>query len=197
MHKTWSDFLTPILPADWALPDQHPFRMRNAGGEIAWHAVASETHGNIRTDTFDAPSGLRLVCRSERFPAEQALVVKLTLTNSSDAPAAPLNWIEPLRLRITTAAAPGVGRTIGGGGNYVDSRTASSTLPLDPTTGLVKQVPGYFVLNAMGSYHLSEQLALQVNVFNLANRSYIDEIHPSHVVPGAGTSALDAGSRPV
>jgi catecholate siderophore receptor len=80
--------------------------------------------------------------------------------------------------------------TVGGGGNFVDSRTASSTVPLDPTTGLIKQVPSYFVLNAMGRFRLSEQLSLQVNIFNLADRNYIDEIHPAHIVPGAGTSGL-------
>jgi catecholate siderophore receptor len=80
--------------------------------------------------------------------------------------------------------------TIGGGGNYVDSRTASSTVPLDPTTGLVKQVPGYVVLNAMARYTLTDNLSLQANVFNLANRNYIDQIHPAHIVPGAGTSGL-------
>jgi catecholate siderophore receptor len=80
--------------------------------------------------------------------------------------------------------------TIGGGGNYVDSRTASSTVPLDPTTGLVKQVPGYVVLNAMARYTLTDNLSLQANVFDLANRNYIDEIHPAHIVPGAGTSGL-------
>jgi catecholate siderophore receptor len=80
--------------------------------------------------------------------------------------------------------------TVGGGGNYVDSRTASSTVPLDPTTGLVKQVPGYVVLNAMARYTLTDSLSLQANVFNLANRNYIDEIHPAHIVPGAGTSGL-------
>ena len=80
--------------------------------------------------------------------------------------------------------------TVGGGGNYVDSRNASSTVPLDPTTHLVKQVPGYVVLNAMSRYSLTDNLALQVNVFNLANRNYIDEIHPAHIVPGAGTSGL-------
>jgi catecholate siderophore receptor len=80
--------------------------------------------------------------------------------------------------------------SIGAGGNYVDSRTASSTVPLDPTTHLIKQVPSYVVLNAMASYSLSDNLALQVNVFNLANRNYIDEIHPAHIVPGAGTSGL-------
>ena len=79
---------------------------------------------------------------------------------------------------------------IGGGGNYVDSRTASSTVPLDPTTGLIKQVPSYVVLNAMARYTLTDNISLQANVFNVANRNYIDEIHPAHIVPGAGTSGL-------
>jgi catecholate siderophore receptor len=80
--------------------------------------------------------------------------------------------------------------TIGAGGNYVDSRTASSTAPLDPTTGFIKEVPSYIVLNAMGSYSLSDNVSFQANVFNLANRNYIDEIHPAHIVPGAGISGL-------
>ena len=42
----------------------------------------------------------------------------------------------------------GVSR-VGGGGQYVGRRTASSTAPLDPTTGLVKALPGYWVVNAM------------------------------------------------
>jgi catecholate siderophore receptor len=79
---------------------------------------------------------------------------------------------------------------IGGGGNYVDARTASSTVPLDPTTGRIKEVPGYILLNAMGRYTLSDHFFLQANIFNLANRNYIDQIHPGHIVPGAGTSGL-------
>ncbi len=79
---------------------------------------------------------------------------------------------------------------LGGGGNYVASRTASSTIPLDPTTGLIRQAPGYLVLNAMASYSLSEHSTLQANLFNLANADYIEQIHPAHLVPGAGTSAL-------
>jgi catecholate siderophore receptor len=79
---------------------------------------------------------------------------------------------------------------LGGGANYVSSRTASSTVPLDPTTGLIKQVPGYWVFNAMGSHPLGEHLDIQVNVYNLANRYYYDEIHPAHIVLGPGRSAL-------
>jgi catecholate siderophore receptor len=79
---------------------------------------------------------------------------------------------------------------LGGGTNFVDSRTASSTVPLNPTTGLLKQVPGYWVFNAMAEYPISDRLELQVNAYNLANRYYYDEPHPGHIVPGAGRSAM-------
>ena len=37
---------------------------------------------------------------------------------------------------------------------------------------------------------LPDRLELQANVYNLLNRYYIDLPHPSHLVPGAGASAL-------
>jgi catecholate siderophore receptor len=80
--------------------------------------------------------------------------------------------------------------SIGGGADFVDSRTASSTTPLDPLTGLVKQVPGYWVFNAMAKYPLSEHIELRANVYNLADKYYYDQIHPAHIVPGAARSAL-------
>jgi catecholate siderophore receptor len=79
---------------------------------------------------------------------------------------------------------------VGAGGNFVDSRTASSTVPLDPTTGLVKQVPSYWVFNAMASHPINEHISLQANVYNIANRYYYDELHPGHIVLGPGRSAL-------
>jgi catecholate siderophore receptor len=108
------------------------------------------------------------------------------------------------------------------GGNYVASRTASSTVPYVPTaygpavvytTGTapctttaptlaapitcyqvtsiaMKQVPGYWVFNAMVKRPITDKIELQANVYNLLNRFYIDQPHPSHLIPGAGLSAL-------
>ena len=80
--------------------------------------------------------------------------------------------------------------SVGGGADFVDSRTASSTTPLDPVTGLVKQVPGYWVFNAMAKYQLNEHVDVRANVYNLADKYYYDQIHPAHIVPGAARSAL-------
>jgi catecholate siderophore receptor len=79
---------------------------------------------------------------------------------------------------------------IGGGVRYVGSRTASSTVPLDPVTSRLKEAPGYWTLDAMIKYHLSRHVDLQVNVYNLTNNSFYDQVHPAHIVPGAGISAL-------
>ena len=79
---------------------------------------------------------------------------------------------------------------VGAGSNYASSRTASSTAPLDPTTGLLKEVPGYWVFNAMAKHPLNEHVDLQFNVNNIANRYYYDELHPGHIVLGPGRSAL-------
>ncbi len=87
------------------------------------------------------------------------------------------------------------------GSNYVGSRTASSTVPYVPTSYTpnpdgtftvasvaMKQVPGYWIFNAMLKRSLGEHLEFQANVNNLLNRYYIDLPHPSHLVPGAGAN---------
>jgi catecholate siderophore receptor len=79
---------------------------------------------------------------------------------------------------------------IGAGGNFVGSRTASSTVPFDPITGLVKQAPGYWVFNAMVERPITEHATLHANVYNLADRYYYDQLHPAHIVLGPARSAL-------
>ena len=60
----------------------------------------------------------------------------------------------------------------------------------DPLTGLIKQVPGYWVFNAMAKYPMTEHIDFQANVYNLANKYFYDELHPGHIVLGPGRSAL-------
>jgi catecholate siderophore receptor len=79
---------------------------------------------------------------------------------------------------------------IGGGGRFVDDRAASSTAPTDPVTGKMKKAPDYVVFDAMLKYHLTKNIDVQFNVYNLANAEYYDQIHPAHIVPGAGRSMV-------
>ncbi len=77
---------------------------------------------------------------------------------------------------------------LGGGAQYVGSRTASSTAPNDPVTGLVKQLPGYWTFNLMGKRRITEHVELQVNAYNITDKYYFDQLHPGHIVPGPGRS---------
>jgi catecholate siderophore receptor len=79
---------------------------------------------------------------------------------------------------------------LGGGAIFVDRRTASSTVPLDPTTGLIKDVPSYWAFNMMASRPLAEHVDMQMNIYNLTDRYYIDQVHPGHLVPGIARSAM-------
>ncbi len=76
------------------------------------------------------------------------------------------------------------------GANFVSDRTASSTVPLDPVTGLVKEIPGYWTFSAMVEHPINEHISIHANAYNLTNRYYYDEPHPAHIVLGAGRSVL-------
>lgn len=71
---------------------------------------------------------------------------------------------------------------------YVGSRNASATTPLDPLTGRVRQVKGYTVADMFVKRAVSENVELQVNIYNLSNKFYIDQVSGGHLVPGAGRS---------
>jgi catecholate siderophore receptor len=75
----------------------------------------------------------------------------------------------------------------GFGGNWLDKRYADF--------GGTTTVPGYVVWNAMVSYKVSKNFALQLNGLNLFNRLYYDAPYytspaENHVIPGAGRSGM-------
>jgi catecholate siderophore receptor len=72
---------------------------------------------------------------------------------------------------------------IGGGGEYVGSRYAQTTAPIE-------QASGYLTLDAMARYTVNDRMDVQLNVYNLTDRLYYDMMHFAFVVPGAGRSAM-------
>jgi catecholate siderophore receptor len=77
---------------------------------------------------------------------------------------------------------------VGAGFNFVDRRYASFTKRAG--NGMLEEAPSYGTLSAMVKYHASHHMDLQLNVYNLTDQAYYDGIHPGHVIPGAGVSAL-------
>ena len=72
----------------------------------------------------------------------------------------------------------------------VSSRFASTTPTTAGGVAFFKEVPAYWALSAMAKYPIDEHWTAQVNLYNLTDNKFYDQLHPAHVVPGAGTTAL-------
>jgi catecholate siderophore receptor len=75
----------------------------------------------------------------------------------------------------------------GFGLNYLDRRTAN----IVTGSAAPAEIPSYVVLGAMTSYRVNDRLTLQVNVINLTDAYYYDNVYytsasENHVIPGAG-----------
>jgi len=57
------------------------------------------------------------------------------------------------------------------------------------TAARFESAPGYATFDAMARYELSPRIQLQLNINNLANRYYLEQLHPFHVIPGEGRVA--------
>jgi len=73
---------------------------------------------------------------------------------------------------------------LGGGVQYVSSRYVNNT-----NTG---EVPSYWLFDATLAYHVTDNIDIRVNGYNLSDEFYIERIHGggAHLVPGAGRSVL-------
>jgi len=71
---------------------------------------------------------------------------------------------------------------LGAGARYVSEQLAIST-------GGGKFVPSYTLWDAMGRYRLSDTVTIKVNLANITDEYYFEQLHPWHVVPGAGFTA--------
>jgi len=95
--------------------------------------------------------------------------------------------------------------TIGGGafytsrvfGGYQDNRAATQTsagvVTVTPATRiLARTVPGYWRFDARAGFKISDQLDVSVNVQNVANKTYFNQVYTSHyaaIAPGRSAFA--------
>lgn len=83
---------------------------------------------------------------------------------------------------------PWHGIEVGGGISFVSARTASST-PVSGTN-IIDRAPGYWTMSLMAKYPITPNLSLQVNVTNVTDTYYYDELHPGHIIIGPARAAL-------
>jgi catecholate siderophore receptor len=74
---------------------------------------------------------------------------------------------------------------LGVGARYVDERFAANAQP-------VKLAPDYWAYDAMAKYDVNDNLTLKLNLTNVTDEYYFDQLHAFHVVPGPGLGAVFA-----
>src|SRR5262249_55925111 len=77
---------------------------------------------------------------------------------------------------------------IGGGGDFVGERKGFSIGTAVPyTEPVVRQVPGYARLDAMAEWEMLKATTLKLNLFNILDKQYYDDMYPNgaHAVPGS------------
>ncbi len=81
-----------------------------------------------------------------------------------------MNWIASIRFDL------------GAGARYVDERVVGNS----------KWVDDYWTFDAMAEYAYSDTLRFKLNLTNLTDELYFDQLHPWHVIPGQGLTAVFA-----
>ena len=71
---------------------------------------------------------------------------------------------------------------VGTGVFYTSSRYGNNTN--------LSQVPGYVRWDLMGAYRLNRYMGLQLNIQNVMDTTYYDQVHPSQTIPGAGRTFI-------
>ncbi|MBC6983593.1 TonB-dependent siderophore receptor [Caulobacter sp. 17J80-11] len=71
---------------------------------------------------------------------------------------------------------------LGAGAQYVGARFANNTN--------TREVPEYWTFDAMAAYDVTDDVSVRVNVYNLADERYFDNVGGGHLAPGAARSAV-------
>ena len=56
------------------------------------------------------------------------------------------------------------------------------------------QVPGYVRWDLTGAYQVNKNVGVRLNIQNMMNTTYFDQVHPGHVIPGDGRTFILSGN---
>ena len=56
------------------------------------------------------------------------------------------------------------------------------------------QVPGYVRWDLTGAYQVNKNVGVRLNIQNVMDTTYFDQVHPSHVIPGDGRTFILSGN---
>lgn len=115
-----------------------------------------------------------------RLDSEQGQTTQATVL-----PGTPLSNVPDNSFALWLTWAPVDRVQVAGGARFVDKRLATIAQP-------VKSVDAYQVFDAMFKYQHSDNLAFKLNLSNITDEYYFEQLHPWHVIPGPGMTTVFA-----
>jgi alpha-galactosidase len=140
MQASWRAHLASVLPEDWsaALIEGHCFRIQAGDFLPDWRCRQSQRDGLVLRELYVA-QGLVLDVTVTVVPRYRAFVLRMALTNESNAPSPAVTRLQPLVLTRQTGDAEVRTRTVFGGQNepvYPPHAFREETLRLWPGGGM-------------------------------------------------------------
>ena len=145
--------------------------------------------GSQRVDGFEVEANGRVTDKMQLFVGYTHMEGEVTKAppNASPREGAPLQNTPMHTFHAWTTYDLPYRFQVGGGVNWVSERVARNTPSAFANNTIV---PGYVTWDLMGKYRLTDTVDIQLNILNLFDRFYIDQMHPNHLVPGAGRTLL-------
>jgi len=113
-------------------------------------------------------------------------------TTAASTDGGTIQWSPELTFTLWNSYTFGNGLVIGGGARYMDTVASSSLTDAEALSRRsLPELADYWVFDAMASYPLTQNVSLQLNVFNLADEEYVASLNNSgaRYFPGVERSA--------
>ena len=112
-------------------------------------------------------------------------------TTGANAAGAQVRWSPELTATIWSSYKVSDQLTVGGGARYVSDQKRLIDPTLNAATQNVPEIDGYGVVDAVLSYKLNKHVSLQLNVYNLFDKSYVNSLNNggTRYTPGLERSA--------
>jgi len=157
------------------------YRATNKNDVVATDAVTGITSlGKKRVDGIElATSGM--LTSAWQVSAGLALMdTEVEVTNNASQAGQPLPWSPKVAFTSWTTYRLPMGLTIGGGARYQGEakRNSNAEAVNNASTGAgLDTLPDYWVLDAMATYDVTKNLSLQLNIYNLTDKFYMQSMN--------------------
>lgn len=154
------------------------YRAKNKNDVVSRDAVTGDpiAIGKKRVDGVELAAAGMLTSAWQVSAGLGLMDTEIEVTNNAAQQGQELPWSPKVAFTAWTTYRLPMGLTLGGGARYQGKAKRNSNNTLGTSTGL-GELPDYWVFDAMASYAVTNNLTLQLNVYNVADEFYMKSMN--------------------